>query len=242
MTQDVLTQICADKRLHVAHQKDQIPLSILRQQIEAAPACRGFIAALTAQKAAGKFGLIAEVKKASPSKGLIRDDFDPAKLAALYQEAGASCVSVLTDTPYFMGTDDDFRHARAACSLPMIRKDFTIDPYQVYETRAMGADCLLLIMAALTDDQAKTLYDLAIELGLDVLVEVHDADEAERALKLTPRMIGINNRNLKTLEVNINTSCQIAPTLPPDILCVGESGLNSRGDLDRLAQAGTTSF
>lgn len=242
MSDNLLTRICDDKLVHVAHQQSHISLKDLEHRIADTPPCRGFLYALQQQKEQGQFGLIAEIKKASPSKGLIRPDFDPAALARDYTTAGATCLSVLTDTPYFMGSDDDFRRARAATHIPMLRKDFILTPYQVYETRALGADCMLLIMAALHDEQARTLYDLAKSIGLDVLIEIHDEEEAHRALLLKPDMIGINNRNLKTLDIDLGISCQIAPSLPPDILCVGESGLYHRNDLDRLAGAGMTSF
>ena len=242
MAQDVLAAICLDKQAHIERQKSLVPMAVLEQKIASLPPCRGFIQALRERQKAGQFGLIAEIKKASPSKGLIRADFDAATLAKTYQDAGATCLSILTDTAYFHGSDNDFAAARQASDLPLIRKDFILDPYQVYETRAMGADCLLLIMAALEDDVALMLYALARQLGLDVLVEVHNAEEAARALKLNPDMIGINNRNLKTLEIDLNVSCEISPTLPDHILRVGESGLYHRHDLDRLAHAGMTSF
>ncbi len=191
----VLDKICADKRAHVQKMKGKTPLSELKSRALDCPPTRGFINALRAQSLA----LIAEVKKASPSKGIIRADFDPAQIAKIYAQNGASCLSVLTDEPYFMGHDDHFRTVRAAVDLPLLRKDFMIDPYQVYEARVLGADCILLIMAALSDEQTLELYDLANSMTLDTLFEVHDADELSRALSLNPKMVGVNNRNLKTL-------------------------------------------
>ena len=242
MTHDVLAAICDKKRAHIAQQKAAIPVELLQEKIVMLTPCRGFVQSLRNQQKAGKFGLIAEIKKASPSKGVIRADFDAGSLAKTYEMAGANCLSILTDIPYFQGHDDDFLAARNASKLPLIRKDFILDPYQVYETRAMGADCLLLIMAALDDATAFALFTLARTLGLDILVEVHNAEEAQRALALNPDMIGINNRNLKTLEIDLNVSCEISPTLPETILRVGESGLYHRDDLDRLAKAGMTTF
>ncbi len=203
---------------------------------------RPFAASLERQVTQGRYGLIAEIKKASPSRGLIRADFDPAALAQAYQAGGAACLSVLTDTPYFQGSDDDLRMARAACALPVLRKDFILDPYQVVESRVLGADCILLIMAALDDGAARDLAAAAAELGLDVLVEVHDAVELDRALRLDARMIGINNRDLKTLKVDLHTAEKLAPLVPPDRIIVGESGISNPADLDRLAASGARCF
>ena len=230
---DVLAEICAEKRAHVARQKTVWPEAVLRAEINAAPVLRPFAAALEARATDGGYGLIAEIKKASPSKGLIRADFNPPSLAQAYEAGGATCLSVLTDTPYFQGSDDDLRAARAACHLPVLRKDFILDPYQVVESRALGADCILLIMAALDDDTARELAATAAELGLDVLVEVHDRAELDRALRLDARLIGINNRNLKTLKVDLHTAESLAPLVPPGRIIVGESGLNEPADLDR---------
>jgi molybdenum cofactor biosynthesis protein MoaC len=239
---DVLAEICAEKRAHVARQKAVRPEAVLRAEIDVAPVLRPFAAALEARVTAGGYGLIAEIKKASPSKGLIRADFNPPSLAKAYEAGGATCLSVLTDTPYFQGSDDDLRAARAACHLPVLRKDFILDPYQVVESRALGADCILLIMAALEDGEARELAATAAELGLDVLVEVHDRAELDRALRLDARLIGINNRNLKTLKVDLHTAESLAPLAPPGRIIVGESGLNEPADLDRLAAVGARCF
>src|SRR5690242_9620238 len=239
---DVLAEICAEKRAHVARQKAVRPEAVLRAEIDVAPVLRPFAAALEARVTAGGYGLIAEIKKASPSKGLIRADFDPPSLAQAYQAGGATCLSVLTDTPYFQGSDDDLRAARAACHLPVLRKDFILDPYQIIESRAIGADCILLIIAALDDALARDLAATARGLGLDVLVEVHDRTELDRALDLDSRLIGINNRNLKTLKVDLKTTEDLTPLVPRDRLVVGESGIYDPADLDRLAAAGARCF
>lgn len=239
---DVLTKICEAKRNHVAAQKAAVSLSDLEARARKATPTRGFTATLIRAKENSAYGLITEIKKASPSKGLIREDFDPATLAQAYAAGGADCLSVLTDAPYFQGRDEFLGQARDAVTLPVLRKDFILDPYQVVESRAIGADCILLIMAALSDDQAAELEAAAGDYGLDILVEVHNADELDRALKLKARLIGINNRNLKTLEVDIRTTEALAPNLPPDRLIVGESGLSSKADLDRLAASGVTTF
>ncbi len=239
---DVLTEICDKKRAHVARNKAATPEAALRARIATMPPPRGFAAALERRLAAGHYGLIAEIKKASPSRGLIREDFDPSRLAEAYQSGGATCLSVLTDTPYFQGSDDHLRAARAAVSSPVLRKDFIVDPYQVLESRALGADCILLIMAALDDAAARELASYAAELGLDVLVEVHNRAELDRALKLDARLIGINNRDLKTLKVDLKTAEALAPLVPAGRVVVGESGLNDPADLDRLAAVGARCF
>jgi indole-3-glycerol phosphate synthase len=239
---DTLAAILADKALHVAACKARTPLAEIEARAAAASAPRGFAAALKAARAAGRFGLIAEIKKASPSRGLIRADFDPATLARAYAAGGATCLSVLTDVPWFQGDDAYLQVARAAVTLPCLRKDFMIDPYQVVEARALGADCILLIMAALSDAQAAELESVAHALNMDVLVEVHDAPERDRALRLKSRLLGVNNRNLKTLKVDIATSIELSAGLPDDYLLVGESGLKTHDDLVRLAKAGINSF
>jgi len=239
---DVLAKICADKQDHVAKQKVARPLSTIEDLARAASAPRGFADALRAARTEGRYGLICEIKKASPSKGLIRADFDPPALARAYAAGGATCLSVLTDTPYFQGEDGYLSAARDAVSLPALRKDFMVDPYQIPEARALGADCILLIMAALEDSLAAELESAAFEWGMDVLIEVHDGQELDRAHLLKSPMIGINNRNLKTLDVNIQTTLDLAGRVAQDRFVIGESGLYTRADLDRLATAGVNSF
>ena len=239
---NVLTEICDRKREHVEERKRTVPVPILLERIDNAPAPRGFAAALAAKVTGGGYGLIAEIKKASPSKGLIRADFDSPALAAAYQVGGATCLSVLTDEPYFQGRDEYLVAAREAVTLPVLRKDFIVDRYQVIESRALGADCILLIMACLEDGEARELAAEAGALGMDVLVEVHDRAELERALRLDARLIGINNRDLKTLKVDLKTAETLAPLVPKDRIAVGESGLNTPDDLDRLAAVNARCF
>ncbi|MDH3704026.1 MAG: indole-3-glycerol phosphate synthase TrpC [Alphaproteobacteria bacterium] len=235
---DILAKICADKRAHVAELKKQTPQQEMERHAAAGPPPRGFADRLAARADAGEYGLIAEIKKASPSKGLIRDNFAPAALARAYQSGGATCLSVLTDAPYFQGRNDYLTAARMATGLPVLRKDFTLDPYQVFEARAIGADCILLIMAALNDDEAATLEAVAIELHMDVLIEVHDASELDRSLKLKSRLIGINNRNLKSLDVDLATTEELAAMVPAERVLISESGLSTPEDLSRMAAAG----
>ena len=239
---DILDRICTDKRRHIKARMAEWPLAQVEMAAKAAPTVRGFTDALRAALTAGRHGLIAEIKKASPSKGLIRDDFDPATLARAYAWGGASCLSVLTDEPYFQGHDDFLGQARAAVDLPVLRKDFMLEPYQVAEARALGADCILLIMAALDDVQALELEAVARHWGMDVLVEVHNGDELARALRLQSRLIGINNRNLKTMVTDLATTEKLAAQLPGDVLGVSESGLNSHADLVRMGKAGCHCF
>lgn len=239
---DVLTRICDDKRVHVAACKAARPYADVEATARTQGPTRGFIASLRSAVSAGRHGLIAEIKKASPSKGVIRPDFDPPALARAYAEGGASCLSVLTDVPYFQGRDDYLVAARSAVDLPVLRKDFMIDPYQVTEARALGADCILLIMAALSDAQAAELEDAAYDWGMDVLIEVHDGDELDRALLLKSPLIGVNNRNLKTLVVDIATTEQLAARVPADRMLVAESGLYTPADLDRMSAVGARCF
>lgn len=239
---DVLARIRADKAEHVAACKRRKSLADLEEAAEEAPKVRGFAANLVRRVGDGNYGLIAEIKKASPSKGLIREDFDPASLARAYEAGGATCLSVLTDVPYFQGDDAYLQAARGACKLPVLRKDFFIDPYQVYEARVLGADCILVIMAALSDAQAREMVGTAAGLGMDALIEVHDEAEMERALRLNSLLIGVNNRNLKTLAVDLATTERLAPMVPRDRLLVAESGLETPADLARLSKVGARCF
>ena len=238
---DVLRRICETKRQEIARAKAERPLGEVERAARAAPRPRGFITALKRASTSG-YGLIAEIKRASPSAGLIRPDFDPTALARAYARGGATCLSVLTDTPYFQGKPEYLIAARDAVSLPALRKDFMLDPYQIAESRAMGADCILLIMAALDDGQAAELEGAAMALGMDVLAEVHEHGELERALRLKTPLIGINNRDLKSLKVDLATSEQLAREVPRDRLVVGESGLHGPKDLARMASAGIRCF
>jgi indole-3-glycerol phosphate synthase len=240
---DILDRINAVKRDEVAAAQAKVPLAALRAEAESrAEPTRGFVNALRAKIAAGRSGVIAEVKKASPSKGVLREDFRPADIARSYEQHGAACLSVLTDAPHFQGSVEYLKQARAACALPVLRKDFMIDPYQVYEARAMGADCILLIVASLDDGQMAELEDCALGLGLDVLVEVHGGDELERALRLKTPMVGINNRNLKTFEVTLDTTLGLLKQVPADRLLVTESGILGPGDVARMRQAQVNAF
>jgi indole-3-glycerol phosphate synthase len=239
---DVLTRICEGKRVEIAAAKAKRGRAELEYDAREAPPPRGFIAALEASLAAARYGLIAEIKRASPSRGLIRADFDPVSLAAAYTEGGASCLSVLTDAPHFQGKDAYLVAARAACKLPVLRKDFMLDPYQIVESRALGADCVLLIMAALADPEAAELEAASHALGMDVLIEVHNRAELDRALHLKSRLIGINNRDLKTLSVDLSVTEELARLLPADRLLVSESGLYTSKDLARMARVGARCF
>ncbi len=230
-TPDILQKIIHTKLEEIAQRSSCVTLEQLKQQVKSADAVRGFTQALLNKNASHQSAVIAEIKKASPSKGVIRESFNPAEIARSYAEGGAACLSILTDEQYFQGHTDYLVEARSACNLPVIRKDFIIDDYQVYEARAMSADCILLIVAALNDEQLVHLHQLALNLGMDVLVEVHNEEEMKRALALNLTMVGINNRNLKTFETSLYTTINLKPLVPEDCLLVTESGILSAQDV-----------
>lgn len=238
-----LDEICATKRGEVAARKAAITLADLADRAAAQTPPRGFEAALRRTIDDGRFALIAEIKKASPSKGLIRADFDPPAHAVAYEKGGAACLSVLTDAPFFQGSEEYLVAARAACALPVLRKDFMVDPWQVLEARSIGADAILIIVAALDDALMREIEDTARNLGMSVLVEVHDEAELDRALtQLQSQLIGVNNRNLKTFETDLATTERLATLVPDTHILVGESGINSHADCERLARRGVKSF
>ncbi|MBT5577961.1 MAG: indole-3-glycerol phosphate synthase TrpC [Porticoccaceae bacterium] len=241
-TPTILKKILARKVEEIAERSAQVPLSELKQKLSHASKPRGFAAALTAKLANGESAVIAEIKKASPSKGIIRADFDPESIAVSYAQGGAACLSVLTDFDFFHGADEYLKQARAACDLPVIRKDFIIDEYQVYEARVMGADCILLIVSALAEQQLVSLHQVAVSLGMDVLIEVHDAAELATALKLENPMVGINNRNLHTFEVSLNNTFQLLEQIPADKIVITESGIHSREDVAAMRERNVNAF
>jgi len=239
---DILTKILHRKVEEIAERSARVSLRQLGQRVQAAESPRGFINALQDRVNAGQAAVIAEIKKASPSKGLLRENFEPAAIARSYEQGGAACLSVLTDVDFFQGADDYLRQARAACSLPVIRKDFFVDPYQVYEARTLGADCILLIVAALSDAMLIELLQLASDLQMDALVEVHDAKEMKRALATPAALIGVNNRNLRTFATTLDTTLDLLSGFPDDRLLVTESGIHSRDDVQRMRDKGVHVF
>jgi len=241
-TPDVLKKILTRKHEEIAERLVHTSIDDLKKQIETASPVRGFVNAIRKKLQQGQSAVIAEVKKASPSKGLLRENFLPAEIAKSYQAGGAACLSVLTDKDFFQGSEKYLKQARAASTLPVIRKDFIIEPYQVYEARAMSADCILLIVAALDDDSLQNLHQLAIQLGMDVLVEVHDADELERALKLDLALVGINNRNLRTFETSLQTTVDLLDSIPDHIIVVSESGIHKPEDVAMLRRNDVNTF
>jgi len=239
---DILNQIVDVKRQEIAAATKRKSLAAMRADAESRVLTRDFVGAMRAKIAAGQAAVIAEIKKASPSKGVLRADFEPADIAQSYAEHGAACLSVLTDRQFFQGQPDYLKQARASCELPVLRKDFMVDPYQIYESRAMGADCILLIAACLEDGQMAELEAIARSLDMAVLVEVHDGAELERALKLKTPLVGINNRNLRTFEVTLETTLSLREQVPADRLLVTESGILGRADVLRMREAGVNAF
>ena len=241
-TPDILKKIIARKREEIAAGLQAVSMSEMAGRAQAVDACRGFVQSMRDRMAAGESAVIAEIKKASPSKGVIREDFRPAEIAASYERGGAACLSVLTDRDFFQGSSEYLQQARAACALPVIRKDFIIDDYQVYEARAIGADCILLIAAVLDDAQMAGLAERAIGLGMDVLVEVHDAEELRRVLPLNLPLVGINNRNLRTFEVSLQTTIDLLPQIPDDRIVVTESAIHAADDVALMRHHAVNAF
>jgi len=234
LSKDILAEICEKKSEHIQRQKEKFPEQIIISMTEIIDKPRGFISSIERKKGELGNAIIAEIKKASPSRGLIRENFDPEEIAVSYEEGGAACISVLTDVPYFQGDDRFIGLVKNKSSLPVLRKDFIIDPYQVVESRAIGADCILLIMAAVDDVLARDIETMAIEFGMDVLIEVHDEKELERALKLKSKLIGINNRNLKTLDIDLANSERLSKLIPDDYIKICESGIYTKEDIGRM--------
>ena len=241
-TPDILKKIIARKQEEIVARQSALSFAELEAQLDIASPVRGFVDAMRSKIAAGQSAVIAEIKKASPSKGVLRENFSPAEIAKSYAEAGAACLSVLTDIDFFQGSDAYLQQARAACDLPVIRKDFIIDPYQVVEARVIGADCILLIVACLEDNQMQALCSLATGLGMDVLVEVHDAEELQRALKLNIPLMGINNRNLRTFDTSLNTTIALLDQIPDDRMVVTESGIHAKADVALMRQHQVNAF
>ena len=241
-TPTILKKILARKHEEIAERSAQVSIPQLIEKAKTASAPRGFAAAIAAKIAAGQSGVIAEIKKASPSKGVIREDFDPAAIAQSYEKGGACCLSVLTDVDFFQGADEYLKMARSASTLPVIRKDFIIDEYQIYEARAMGADCILLIVSALSEEQLNQLHEVARSLGMDVLIEVHDGAELDIALKLDNPMVGINNRNLHSFEVSLENTYQLLSKIPDDKIVITESGIHSPADVAAMRQHNVNAF
>lgn len=238
----VLSQICQDKLAYVERMQRFIPTIVLEEKIDLQTPPRGFVQSIRIKQESSEPALIAEIKKASPSRGMIRADFDPERIAKTYEESGATCISVLTDQPYFKGSDEDLEAARGVTRIPILRKDFMLTPYQVLESRALGADCILIIMAAVDDETALSLNTLAHDLGMDVLIEVHDETELDRAFALSPQMIGVNSRSLKTLDVDLNTAFALSEKIPDSIISVAESGIYTNAELIKLFDAGFDAF
>lgn len=241
-TPDILLKILARKQQEIKERSASITLEMLKVKLAGSSEPRGFINAILQKIKKGDAAVIAEIKKASPSKGVIREDFHPAQIATSYAKGGAACLSVLTDVDFFQGADSYLQEARGACSLPVIRKDFIVDPYQVYEARVLGADCILLIVSALTDEQLRSLYVLSCSLGMDVLIEVHDEQELKRALVLEPKLIGINNRNLRTFEVSLQTTLDMLPLIPNEVVLVTESGILTITDVELMRSHQVNAF